>query len=81
MILGLGFLSGAGGTGNPCYEVQVRLVNFTFKSANTLALCQSIATIPMLILAFKVFMQPLTHSHIFCTCFLILEHCALPVRT
>ena len=27
-LLGLSFFCGAGGPGNPCYEVQVHLVNF-----------------------------------------------------
>ena len=42
------FLRGAGSLGNPCYGVQACLVNFAlhFQNANTLALCQSKATLP-----------------------------------
>ena len=47
-ILGLSFLHGASGPGNPCYGVQARISHFTFKSANTLALCYSKAMLPKL---------------------------------
>ena len=49
VIFGLGFfLRGAGGPGNPCYEVQACLVNFALSSfaLHFKVLCECKATLP-----------------------------------